>query len=112
MAIPHEAALWGRPGRTPWRHCLTYSARVGLTRTSNEHDSCRVELVMANKQPFYHRMEVLFTATEDTSEQANSVEFKEKLANFLKRSLGPVIRTSVEFDAPVTAEPGDPADLM
>lgn len=65
-----------------------------------------------NKQPFYHRMEVLFTAVEDTSDRANSPKFKEKLAAFLKRNLGPVIKASVDFDAPVVAEPGDPADLM
>lgn len=65
-----------------------------------------------NKQPFYHRLEVLFTATEDVSDKANSEEFKEKLANFLKRNLGPVLKDSVEFDGPVNAEPGDPSDLM
>jgi len=67
---------------------------------------------VANKQPFYHRMEVLFTATADVAETANSHEFKEKLAGFLKRHLGPVLKDSVEFDSPVDAEPGDPADLM
>jgi hypothetical protein len=67
---------------------------------------------MSNKQPFYHVMPVLFTATEDVSDKANTDEFKEKLANFLKRNLGPVLKDSVEFDGPVNAEPGDPSDLM
>jgi len=65
-----------------------------------------------NKQPFYHRIEVLFTATEDVSDKANTPEFKEKLAGFLKRNLGPVLKDSVEFDGTVNAEPGDPSDLM
>lgn len=67
---------------------------------------------MANKQPFYHRMEVLFTATEDVATTANTPEFKEKLAGFLKRNLGPVLKDSVTFDAPCDAEPGDPTDLI
>lgn len=65
-----------------------------------------------NKQPFYHRMEVLFTATEDTSEVANSPEFKSKLADFLARNLTGVLRHSVTYDGPVDAEPGDPSDLL
>lgn len=68
---------------------------------------------MSNKQPFYHHMSVLFTATEDVSDLANNTEFQEKLAKFLKRNLkGGIIKESVEFDAPVNAEPGDPSDLM
>ena len=69
---------------------------------------------MANKQPFYHRMEILFTATEDVSSTVNSREFMEKLAGFLKRNLpgAGVIKDSVEFDGPCNAEPGDPSDLM
>lgn len=65
-----------------------------------------------NKQPFYHQVSVLFTGTEDLSEKINSREFQEKLANFLKRNLGPVLKDSVELDGPATAEPGDPSDLM
>lgn len=69
---------------------------------------------MANKQPFYHRMEVLFTATEDVSSTVNSPEFMEKLAGFLKRNLpgAGVIKESVEHDGLCDAEAGDPADLM
>jgi len=69
---------------------------------------------MSNKQPFYHHMEILFTATEDASSAVNSPKFTEKLANFLKRNLpgAGVIKESVEFDAPCDAEAGDPVDLM
>jgi hypothetical protein len=67
-----------------------------------------------NKQPFYHRMEVLFTATGDLSDEMNhSPTFKASLTRFLKETLGnSVVRSSVMFDGPVTAEPGDPADLV
>ena len=65
-----------------------------------------------NNQPFYHRIDILFTATEDVSELANSAVFKTKLERFLKRNLGDIVKGSVELDAPVTAEPGDPADLV
>ncbi len=68
---------------------------------------------MPNKQPFYHRMDVLFTATVDLSEEANSPEFLAKLESFLRRNLGTVIvKGSVTLDGVVDAEPGDPADLM
>lgn len=66
---------------------------------------------MTNKQPFYHRMTILFTGTEDVSEAANSLEFADKLARFLKDNLGSIVKNSVQFDGPVDAEPGDPADL-
>lgn len=66
-----------------------------------------------NKQPFYHRMEVLFTATEDFSEEMNGPKFKQALKTFLRNMLGPSLKTySVQYDAPVSAEPGDPHDLM
>ena len=65
-----------------------------------------------NKQPFYHQMSVLFTSTQDVSDKINTPDFKEKLAAFLKRQLGPVLKDSVELDGPATAEPGDPSDLM
>lgn len=63
------------------------------------------------KQPFYHQASILFTATADVSEEANSPEFLEKLAKFLKKNLGPVLLESVSLDGPVDAEPGDPSDL-
>jgi hypothetical protein len=65
-----------------------------------------------NKQPFYHHVAVLFTATDDVTDRINSSDFKAKLAGFLKRNLGPVLTDSVELDGPATAEPGDPADLV
>ena len=68
---------------------------------------------MSNKQPFYHRLEVLFTATADLSEKANERAFLDKLEAFLKRELGrQVVARSVMLDAPCDAEPGDPYDLM
>lgn len=45
-----------------------------------------------NKQPFYHRMEVLFTATEDLSAEMNSPFFQMTLAKFLKDSFDAVRR--------------------
>jgi hypothetical protein len=66
---------------------------------------------MANKQPFYHSMTVIFTGTEDYSDVAKTPEFLEKLERFLKKNLGPVVKGSVEMDS-VDAEPGDPSDLM
>ena len=65
-----------------------------------------------NKQPFYHRMEVLFTATEDLSEEMNTAKFKRALAQFLKNSFNTVKANSVTYDGPVDAEPGDPTDLV
>lgn len=68
---------------------------------------------MANKQPFYHRMDVLFTCTEDVSEKANDPEFLAALKLFLRKRFGKALLVdSVEFDAPIDAEPGDPHDLM
>lgn len=64
------------------------------------------------KQPFYHRVEILFTATSDLSDVANDPKFVAQLKTFLKMSLGrEVIGRTVELDSPVTAEPGDPSDL-
>ena len=60
-------------------------------------------------QPFYHRMEVLFTATEDVSEMANTSKFRAELAAFLRSHLsGSIVADSVSFDALVDAEPGEP----
>lgn len=60
-------------------------------------------------QPFHHRIEVLFTATEDVSAIANTDKFRYALATFLCNTLGKSIRhSSVIFDAPVDAEPADP----
>lgn len=66
-----------------------------------------------NKQPFYHHVEVLFTATDDLSEDMNTREFKDSLEKFLKKSFPKlIVKHSLVFDTPVTAEPGDPTDLM
>jgi hypothetical protein len=65
-----------------------------------------------NKQPFYHRMEILFTATEDLSDEMNAPKFQKVLAQFLKENFVTVRMNSVTYDAPVDAEPGDPSDLV
>ena len=66
-----------------------------------------------NKQPFYHTLNVLFTATDDVSEVANTVAFRKKLATFLRQELGKeIIASSVSLDGPCQAEAGNPHDLM
>jgi hypothetical protein len=69
---------------------------------------------MANKQPFYHKMDVLFTATDDLSEEASTRKFLKKLAKFLREELGTaVIANSVALDGGICeVDPGDPHDLM
>jgi hypothetical protein len=59
-------------------------------------------------------MNVLFTATEDLSEEMNEPTFREALEAFLKKHVGGrvIVKESVQFDTPVNAEPGDPADLV
>ena len=65
-----------------------------------------------NKQPFYHRFSVLFTATNDLSSLADD-DFKKKLEGFLRRAKGPtLVKGTIEFDEPLNAEPGDPSDLV
>lgn len=65
-----------------------------------------------NKQPFYHRFSVLFTATSDLSALADD-DFKKKLEGFLRRTLGTsLVKGTIEFDEPLNAEPGDPSDLL
>lgn len=60
-------------------------------------------------QPFYHRMEVLFTATADLSERMNAAEFRAELVRFLHHQLGAhLLRDSVTFDGTPDAMPGDP----
>lgn len=59
-----------------------------------------------NKQPFYHRCTILFTATEPMTEE----DVLENIQDGLTMDI--VIKDSIqieEFDDP---EPGDPADLM
>lgn len=66
-----------------------------------------------NKQPFYHKLDVLFAATSDASDAVKSPEFLAKLEAFLKRNLpgAGVVRGLTEVDA-CDAEPGDPSDLL
>jgi len=70
---------------------------------------------MANKQPFYHRVDgVMFTLTQEIDED----DFKKLLEIALKalqtKKGGPSIYVegSLEIEEWGGAEPGDPADLM
>jgi hypothetical protein len=66
-----------------------------------------------NKQPFYHRLEILFTATADVSGKANSKEFRNSFTKFLRTQFGTkLIGKTVTFEVPCDAEAGDPADLL
>jgi hypothetical protein len=57
-----------------------------------------------NKQPFYHRAVILFTATHDVDE-------KELLAAVKKLKIDGLLPNSIEIEE-INAEPGDPADLL
>jgi hypothetical protein len=64
---------------------------------------------VANKQPFYHRVTVLFTATRALKED----ELKDLLFDGLNEmSKGKIVKGSVEIEEFDEPEPGDPADLM
>lgn len=66
-----------------------------------------------NKQPFYHRIEILFTATQDLSYKVSCPAFEKAVERFLKRQFPRTIVTgSVQHDGAPSAEPGDPADLV
>mgnify|MGYP000878549486 CR=1 FL=1 len=57
-----------------------------------------------NKQPFFHRAVILFTATEALT--------RHDLEDLIdKRKLGPIILNTLEVEE-IDAEPGDPADLL
>jgi len=63
-----------------------------------------------NKQPFYHRLTVLFTATEDVTDDDDALA--QEIAKLLKRRFGrAVLKDTVEIEE-FDAEPGDPADLL
>jgi hypothetical protein len=61
---------------------------------------------MANKQPFYHRAVVLFTATRELPNE----EVKDAVTRSLGRLKG-VLKDSIELEE-CDAEAGDPHDLM
>lgn len=65
-----------------------------------------------NKQPFYCRLEVIFTATEDLTEAMNSPPFRERLEDHLFKSLSKTILTDSLVVESADAEAGDPADLL
>ena len=58
-----------------------------------------------NKQPFYHRAVILFTATQDIP--------GDQLKKILKSKLGTdeIIVSSIDVEE-CDSEPGDPSDLM
>jgi hypothetical protein len=58
---------------------------------------------MTNKQPYYHRAVILFTATEPLTR-----ETAERFISIKHRS---VIKSTIEIEE-IDNEPGDPADLM
>lgn len=59
-----------------------------------------------NKQPFYHRCVVLFTATEPMEEQTVFENIRDGL------TMDIILRDSIEIEEYLEPEPGDPADLM
>ena len=67
---------------------------------------------MSNKQPFYHQITILFTATMDVSDSDRKLICKD-FERVLQRQFGKkaIIADSVEVDS-FDAEPGDPSDLM
>lgn len=58
-----------------------------------------------NRQPFYHRAVILFTATEELSRDEVTELVRKKLRS---RAIVPGSPECEEVDA----EPGDPADLL
>lgn len=67
---------------------------------------------MSNKQPFYHQITILFTATMDVSDSDRKLICND-FRRILQRQFGKkvIVEGSVEVDS-FDAEPGDPADLM
>jgi hypothetical protein len=63
---------------------------------------------MKNKQPFYHRADLIFTAIREVSRDELETAIRSALKNLIK--LG-IIGTSVEVED-VEWEAGDPDDLM
>lgn len=59
-----------------------------------------------NKQPFYHRVVLLFTATRDISPAELTQLLREKLTIVPKQ-----LRGTIEVEE-CDSEPGDPSDLM
>lgn len=60
-----------------------------------------------NKQPFYHGVSILFTATTFLSEK----QIMECLRIGFKQYEDDVLMDSIEIES-MDAEPGDPADLL
>ena len=62
---------------------------------------------MSNKQPFYHEISILLTATAEL----NGDVIREILERELPKVFSEVIPNSIELQF-CEAEPGDPADLI
>ena len=60
-----------------------------------------------NQQPFYHRVTILFTATDAVSQE----EFEKALKTAMK-SIKPYVQKSLEIEDYEDPEPGNPMDLM
>lgn len=69
---------------------------------------------MANKQPFYHRAEILFTATKDiVATEEDRKRLQRVIDNALRNEYGILyVKNSVSFDGEPDADPGDPGDLV
>ena len=59
-----------------------------------------------NKQPFYHEVTVLFTATRPLDESEVQALLEKSLKN------KDIVKGTVQIDGYEDPEPGDPADLM
>ena len=65
-----------------------------------------------NKQPFYHKVEILFTSTTGFSEEACLALLKKAFnSKTARKDLG-VVQDTIEIETYLEPEPGDPADLM
>lgn len=65
-----------------------------------------------NKQPFYHRAVVLFTATREISEDEFNTILGKLVSNLPKYVRDTGILASSMLVEEIDNEPGDPADLM
>lgn len=64
-----------------------------------------------NKQPFYHRAIILFTATRDITKEELEASLRIKRGGHKSFAVTDVITESIEVEE-CNAEPGDPADLL
>lgn len=94
--LPAPRKHWSSSAESLWDHRLIAEQTDGWLKK---------ERGLMNKQPFYHRAVILFTATRDIGKD----ELEEILRNKLRGN--GVVAESPEVEE-VDAEPGDPADLL